>query len=115
MLSGSAATFAVLNSAIFLDCASSSPVSRSTSPLKKSSVSLARSVRIRTFSCRISETSSLAPLAANSGVGAAKETPTMMAPGVPGRIVGSGSKPMNSIRSRMSEMMSPTDSSVWPA
>ena len=68
-LSGSAAMFAVLKSAIFFDCVWISPVSRSTSPLKKSRVSLARSVRIRVFSWRMSETSSFAPLVASGGVG----------------------------------------------
>ena len=115
MLSGSAVTLAVLKSAIFFDCSARAAESRSTSPWKKSRVSLARSVRMRTFSWRISDTSSLAPLAANCGVGAEKETPTMIAPGVPGRTVGSGSKPMNSMRSRMSPMISPTERSGWSA
>ena len=46
MLSGSAATLAVLKSAIFFDCSASAAESRSTSPWKKSRVSLARSVRM---------------------------------------------------------------------
>ena len=75
MLSGSAATLAVLKSAIFFDWSPRAADSRSTSPWKKSRVSLARSVRMRTFSCRISETSSLAPLAANCGVGADEGDP----------------------------------------
>ena len=102
MLSGSAETLAVLKAAISSDLRSSSPASRSTSAWKNSSVSPARPCRSRTFSCSTRLTSSLAPLLASSGLGAEKAMPMMVAPGSVGRRVGSGMKPMNSMRSRMS-------------
>ena len=110
-LSGSASKFAVLKAVSSSDLRLSSPASRSTSASKNCSVSSARPVRSLTFSSSTMLTSSLAPLLANSGVGASKATPMMVAPGVAGPRVTSGVKPMNSMRSRMSVTRAPAESS----
>ena len=72
-------------------------------------MSLARPVLSLTFSSSTRLTSSLAPLLAKSPVGAVKETPMMVAPGVSGARVASGTKPMNSICELMSLTMALAD------
>ena len=109
MLSGRALTLAVLKSAMRAAWVSRAWDSRSTSVVKNSSVSPARPVRRRTFSCSTRFTSSFEPLSAISAVSAWKATPRMVAPGMPRIWVTSGMKPMNSIRVRMSPTMALAD------
>ena len=111
-LSGSDRSFSFLKVMIFWDWRSSSPESRSTSPLKKSSVSSARPVRIWTFSCRIRVTSSLVTAAACCASSEEKATSIMVAPPASRRpgVIG-----VSAVRARMSAMTASAGMPGWSA